>query len=111
MEATAEPAPRRVPPKGPAKTRNDVRTVPRLSRKLEAYHLMNTHARNQDLHAPACRATHRQVLAGIEGSGRGGLQRQIDADCYIAKRDGVVMEVRVFRGSPHRREVHDMHHV
>ena len=43
------------------------------SRQLQAYHLMNIHSWNQELHAPARRTTHRQVLAGIECFGRRGL--------------------------------------
>ena len=34
-----------------------------------------------------------QVLAGIKGFGRRDAQRQIDANCHIAQRNGIIMEV------------------
>ena len=56
---------------------------------------MNIHSRNEELHAPNCPTTHRQVLAGIECFGRGDLQRQIDADRHVGQRDGIIMEIGV----------------
>ena len=70
--------------------------------QLKAYHLMNIHSWNQELHAPIWRTTYRQLFASIKCFGRRDLQRQIDADRHIHQWDWIIMEVGMLWRSSHR---------